>query len=72
MPEHQHALEAELLYVLSGSGTMIVDGVTLPVGPTTVVQIPAGVPHAFTAAEAVTALQFYTPPGPEQRFKKAP
>ncbi len=72
VPEHQHALEAELLYVLSGSGTMIVDGVTLPVGPTTVVQIPAGVPHAFTAAEAVTALQFYTPPGPEQRFTKAP
>ncbi|MCE9576435.1 MAG: cupin domain-containing protein [Deltaproteobacteria bacterium] len=71
VPEHQHEHEAELLYVLSGSGTMIVDGVTLPVGPTMVVQIPAGVPHSFTAAEAVTALQFYTPPGPEQRFKKA-
>lgn len=71
VPAHQHDHETELLYLLSGSGTMIVDGVTLPIGPTTVVQIPAGVPHSFTAAEATTALQFYTPPGPEQRFKKA-
>ena len=43
---------------------------TTEVGPTTVVQIPASVPHSFAAADAVTALQLYTPPGPEQRFKK--
>jgi len=34
-----------------------------------VIQIPAGVEHAFTANAATRALQLYTPPGPEQRFK---
>jgi quercetin dioxygenase-like cupin family protein len=70
IPTHQHEHETELLYVLGGSGTMTVDGVDMPVGPTTVVQIPPGTPHSFVAAEAVTAIQLYAPPGPEQRFKK--
>jgi quercetin dioxygenase-like cupin family protein len=70
VPQHVHEHETELLYVLSGSGTLTVDGVDMPVGPTTVVQIPPNVPHSFVAAEALTALQLYTPPGPEQRFKK--
>jgi quercetin dioxygenase-like cupin family protein len=70
VPTHVHEHETELLYLLSGSGTMTVDGVDLSVGPTTVVQIPPNVPHSFVAAEAVTAIQLYTPPGPEQRFKK--
>ncbi len=50
--------------------TMIVDGVSLPVTSTTVVQVPAGVEHSFTAAEATRVVQFYTPAGPEQRFRK--
>ncbi|HTJ40613.1 MAG TPA: cupin domain-containing protein [Kofleriaceae bacterium] len=70
VPEHVHEKETELLYVLSGSGTMTVEGVDMPIGPTTVVQIPPNTPHAFVAADAVTALQLYAPPGPEQRFKK--
>jgi len=70
VPSHEHDHETELLYVLSGSGTMTVDGVDMPVGPTTVVQIPPGTTHSFAAADAVTAIQLYTPPGPEQRFKK--
>jgi quercetin dioxygenase-like cupin family protein len=70
VPQHVHEHETELLYLLSGSGTLTVDGVDMPVGPTTVVQIPPNVPHSFVAADAVTALQLYAPPGPEQRFKK--
>lgn len=70
VPTHVHEHETELLYVISGSGTMTVDGVDLPVGPTTVVQIPPNTEHSFVAAEAVTAIQLYAPPGPEQRFKK--
>lgn len=69
IPAHVHDASTELLYVLSGSGTMIVDGVTLPITPTTVVQVPAGIEHSFTATEATRVLQFYTPAGPEQRFK---
>jgi putative monooxygenase len=70
VPTHVHDTETELLYLLAGAGTMTVDGVDMPVGPTTVVQIPAGTPHSFAATEAVTAIQLYAPPGPEQRFKK--
>lgn len=69
VPEHVHAQESEILYLLAGSGTMTVNGVALPVGPTSVVQIPKGARHGFTAAADVRAVQIYTPAGPEQRFK---
>lgn len=69
--EHVHANETEVLYVLEGSGTMTVKGVALAVTPTSVVQIPPNTKHAFSATTAVRAVQFYTPAGPEQRFKKA-
>ncbi|HET9624096.1 MAG TPA: cupin domain-containing protein, partial [Kofleriaceae bacterium] len=72
VPEHVHARESELLYILAGGGTMTVNGVALPVTPTSVVQIPAGARHAFTATSDVRAVQVYTPGGPEQRFKAAP
>jgi quercetin dioxygenase-like cupin family protein len=72
IPEHVHAGEAELLYVLAGAGTLTVKGVPLPVGPTTAVQIPPNTPHAFTVAEDLRAVQIYTPAGPEQRFKAPP
>ena len=72
VPEHVHAHETEVLYVLAGSGTMTVNGVALPVTPTSVVQIPQGAKHGFTAATEVRAVQIYTPAGPEQRFKARP
>ncbi len=70
VPEHVHAHESELLYLLAGSGTMTVAGVQLAVTPTSVVQVPPGTKHSFTASADVRALQLYTPAGPEQRFKK--
>ncbi|HEX4416277.1 MAG TPA: cupin domain-containing protein [Kofleriaceae bacterium] len=72
IPEHVHAGETELLYVLAGSGTMTVGGVSLPVTPTTVVQVPKATRHSFTAATDLRAVQIYTPGGPEQRFKAHP
>lgn len=72
VPEHVHAGETEVLYILDGSGTMTVDGVAVAITPTSVVQIPANTKHAFTATSAVRALQIYTPAGPEQRFKVKP
>jgi quercetin dioxygenase-like cupin family protein len=68
--EHVHAKETELLYVLDGSGTMTIDGQDVAVTPTSVIQIPPNTKHAFAATSAVRAVQIYTPPGPEQRFKK--
>lgn len=70
IPEHVHDGSTELLYVLDGGGTMVVDGVTLPITATSVVQVPPGVPHAFTASAPTKAIQIYTPAGPEQRFKQ--
>jgi quercetin dioxygenase-like cupin family protein len=72
VPEHVHAKETEILYVLAGAGTMVVDGVTLPVDASSVVQIPANVTHAASVTAAFRAIQLYTPGGPEQRFKKPP
>jgi quercetin dioxygenase-like cupin family protein len=72
IPEHVHAKETELLYILSGSGSMTVNGIPLAVTPTTVVQVPANTKHAFTASADVRAVQLYTPAGPEQRFKAKP
>jgi quercetin dioxygenase-like cupin family protein len=69
VPEHVHAKETELLYVLEGSGTMTIAGQDIEVTPTSVIQIPPNTPHAFVATTTVRALQVYTPPGPEQRFK---
>lgn len=70
VPEHVHSKEAELLYVLAGSGTLTVKGQALPVTATSVVQVPPNTPHAFAATTDLRAVQFYTPAGPEQRFKK--
>ena len=70
VPEHVHAHETELLYVLEGSGTMTIAGQPVAVTPTSVIQIPPDTRHAFAATAAVRALQVYTPAGPEQRFKK--
>ncbi|HSD87995.1 MAG TPA: cupin domain-containing protein [Kofleriaceae bacterium] len=70
VPEHVHANETEMLYVLEGAGTMTIAGQDIAVTPTSVIQIPPNTKHAFTATAAVRAVQIYTPPGPEQRFKK--
>ena len=70
VPEHVHASETEMLYVLEGSGTMTIAGQEIAVSPTSVIQIPPNTKHAFAASANVRALQIYTPPGPEQRFKK--
>jgi quercetin dioxygenase-like cupin family protein len=70
VPEHVHARETEMLYVLAGAGTMTIAGTQVSVTPTSVIQIPPNTKHAFTATEDVRAVQLYTPPGPEQRFKK--
>lgn len=71
VPEHAHPAEFELLFMVEGAGALTVEGEVHPVGPGTALRIPPGVRHAFqvTSGTAVKAVQFYTPPGPEQRFK---
>jgi quercetin dioxygenase-like cupin family protein len=71
VPEHVHAKEAEILWVVSGKGEMTVDGQAQPVEAGEAIHIPAGSKHSFKSDAGLTAVQFYTPSGPEQRFKKA-
>jgi quercetin dioxygenase-like cupin family protein len=68
VPAHQHDRETELIYVESGSGTLAVGTTDVAITETSVVQLPAGVRHAFHGE--LTGLQIYTPAGPEQRFKR--
>ncbi|MDB4957690.1 MAG: Cupin 2 conserved barrel domain protein, partial [Myxococcales bacterium] len=72
VPEHVHAKETEMLYILAGSGTMTIAGTEVAVTASSVVQIPPNTKHAFVTKDDVRALQIYTPAGPEQRFKAKP
>ncbi len=51
----------QLLYVLAGAGTVTLDGVQLPLGPTTVLQIPPGMRYAMTLTSPLRALQVNVP-----------
>jgi quercetin dioxygenase-like cupin family protein len=72
VPEHVHATEAEVLFVLAGGGELTIDGRPYPVETGTAVYIPAGAKHSFKAAGSFRAVQFYAPGGPAQRFKGKP
>ena len=50
-------------------GTMTVAGQQYRVSAGDGIQVPSGVEHSFHAAATTKAIQFYTPGGPEQRFK---
>lgn len=75
IPVHVHAREWEHLVVLSGGGTLLTPTMApheRNVRPGDVLHIPPGVPHGFRGdgARDLVGLQLYTPPGPEQRFRK--
>jgi len=72
VPEHSHDGSAEVLYVVSGKGELTLDGKTIAVEPGTALYIPPNTKHSFAASEDIDAVQFYSPSGPEQRFKAPP
>jgi mannose-6-phosphate isomerase-like protein (cupin superfamily) len=71
VPEHQHDASWEVLAAIEGKGTLTVDGKPIALEPRSVVAIPPATKHAFVPAggSRLVALQIYTPPGPEERFK---
>ena len=71
VPTHSHVGSSEVLWMLDGAGKLMVKGTEYPVQAGHLIQIPPGVEHGFaaTGAQRVRALQFYTPGGPEQRFR---
>ena len=68
---HQHPESEELVYVLSGSGTMTLGDATVTVEKGMALRIPAGVMHSFIVGpeEPMEIVQVYSPGGPEQRFR---
>ena len=68
---HKHE-EEHCFYILSGRGTMYIDGKPFDVGPEMAVYAPPNVMHKFDAGpdEDLTYVVVYAPPGPEQQLKR--
>lgn len=69
--EHAHDSSWEVLCAVEAKGTLTVAGVPQRVTSHTCAKVPPRAKHAWKPDEGTTlvAVQFYTPPGPEQRFK---
>lgn len=69
--EHKHD-EEHCFYILSGRGTMYIDGKPFEVGPEMAVYAPPNVMHKFDTGpdEDLTYVVVYAPPGPEQQLKR--
>ncbi len=69
--EHVHETSWEVLCAVEAKGTFTLAGNPQPLAAKTCVQVPPNTKHAWTpdAGSKLVAIQFYTPPGPEQRFK---
>jgi len=72
VPEHDHATSWEILCAVDASGTFTLAGQERHLGPHTCASVPPGAKHAWRpdAGSRLVAIQLYSPPGPEQRFKK--
>lgn len=68
-PAHHHAAE-EVAVILSGSGSVEIDGELFPVREGTVLVTPADSTHITSADESgpLVVLWFYAPPGSEGRW----
>ena len=71
VPLHRHSESSEYLFVIEGQAEMKIGNRVIPVHPGDGIQIPPGVEHgvSFSGASRFKAIQFYSPAGPEQRFK---
>jgi quercetin dioxygenase-like cupin family protein len=70
--EHKHDGTWEILCAVRASGTFTLAGKPEHVGDGQVVVVPPDTKHSWKpdAGSNLVAFQLYTPPGPEQRFKK--
>lgn len=69
--EHVHESSWEILAAVAASGTFTLDGQPQRLAPGEIVRVPPGTKHSWTPDRGsnLVAIQIYTPPGPEQRFK---
>lgn len=69
--EHKHDVE-HCWYILSGTGTMTLDGRSFPVGPDMAVFAPAHKLHKIVVdpGQDLNYIVIYAPPGPEAKLKQ--
>lgn len=62
-PAHSHPHSEEVIYILSGSGRVLVDGDVAPVRAGSVVLFPQGKPHMLqnTSGEEMKVVCFFAP-----------
>jgi len=70
--EHRHENNEHCWYILSGRGTMYIEGEPYEIGPDMAVFAPANILHKIDvdADEDLTYVLIYAPPGPEQQLKQ--
>ncbi|MFO0664711.1 MAG: hypothetical protein U0174_12215 [Polyangiaceae bacterium] len=70
--EHLHESSWELLCAVRAKGTFTLEGVSQRLEDGACVNVPPGHKHAWQpdAGSELDAIQVYTPPGPEARFRK--
>lgn len=71
-PQHVHAREDEMWYILEGHFRFIADGELLDAAQGSFVFVPRGTAHCFqnTGDEAATILVMFTPAGMERFFQQ--
>ncbi len=69
--EHIHESSVEILYIMEGGGTVTILGVEHELSTGSAVVIPAGASHSYVnnSGQQTRALQVYSGPGPEARFR---
>jgi quercetin dioxygenase-like cupin family protein len=71
VPRNSHPGSAEILYVISGAGEVMIGSEKIAFGAEEALHIPDGQPHAakFTGPEKTIMLQVFAPGGPEERYR---
>ena len=70
--EHKHENNEHCWYILSGRGTMYIEGQSYEIGPEMAVFAPADTMHKIDVGpdEDLTYVLIYASPGPEQKLKQ--
>ena len=70
--EHKHPDNEHCWYILSGSGTIYIEGTPHRMEPEMAVFAPADIMHRIDVdpEEDLTYVLIYAPPGPEQKLKE--
>lgn len=70
--EHKHENNEHCWYILSGRGTMYIEGQSYEIGPEMAVFAPADAMHKIDVDpdEDLTYVLIYAPPGPEKKLKQ--